>query len=151
MKQQVNIQAVKAVIELRGLNKKHRKQELVFQRFACYDFLRNYTPYSLEKIGSMFGGKNHCTILYGLRKHDEFLSNKDQWYIQIINDVKNELIQCLEDAVPEKPKIMSYYEQRIIECGTYQQFRRLRLETMIRVNNQEIIPNLATQKIHTLL
>ena len=47
----------------------HRSQRIVVARMeACYR-LRKETTWSLPRIGKFLGGRDHTTILHGVRKH----------------------------------------------------------------------------------
>ena len=46
---------------------RNKKQEAVFARFLVMHFLRRLTGMSLEKIGQACGGRDHATVLWGLK------------------------------------------------------------------------------------
>lgn len=49
------------------------------ERNQWYYFLYRYTNLSLDKIGALLGGKNHATVLHGIRKYKntELIKRKD--------------------------------------------------------------------------
>lgn len=49
------------------------------ERNQWYYFLYRYTNLSLDKIGALLGGKNHATVLHGIRKYQntELIKRKD--------------------------------------------------------------------------
>lgn len=55
------------------LKSKSRKKELVWARCIVMHYLRNNTALSLQKIGSMMGGRDHATIIYQLEQYDGLL------------------------------------------------------------------------------
>ena len=64
--------------EVRG---KSRKRELVDQRRVICYILKKYTKLSLENIGKIIGGKDHATVLYGVKTHKHLTQMKDQEYL----------------------------------------------------------------------
>jgi len=65
-------------IEKDGLTKNKRDRHLVDKRSFMYNALRN-EGYTLQKIGEIFG-KNHATILNGIKKHKLFTKHNDYNY-----------------------------------------------------------------------
>lgn len=56
------------VQELKSARRGHR---LVCARQEAMWRARHETPHSLPAIGRFLGGKDHTTVMYGIRKHDE--------------------------------------------------------------------------------
>ena len=67
-----------------------RKQEIVFPRQLCWLLCKDVLKMSLESIGEAFGGKNHTTIMHGIRKI-KTLSRKDSATARHIHALKHEL------------------------------------------------------------
>jgi hypothetical protein len=65
-------------IEKDGLTKNKRDRHLVDKRSFMYNALRT-EGYTLQKIGEIFG-KNHATILNGIKKHKLFTKHNDYNY-----------------------------------------------------------------------
>lgn len=135
MKKIANIEAVKQVIKMYGIDVKKQTRELVYKRFATYTFLRDYTYLSLNAIGDIFE-KDHTTVLNGMKQDEIFTSANDQIYLSIVAGIKQELFACIENVLPEKSRVISYYENRIIAANTHNKFKELRMETMIKVNQR---------------
>ena len=57
-------------IKLSDLQSKKRNQSIAFPRQICMFLARKHTRYSLEEIGGYFGGRDHTTILHGVRTID---------------------------------------------------------------------------------
>jgi len=70
------------VVYLTGLSKgyikdKQKKTEQVIARSIYYYILRAQ-GYSLKKIGQLIGGKDHATVINGLQKYSEIVSDNLQ-------------------------------------------------------------------------
>lgn len=46
----------------------NRRRKYCDARFICYYVIRENTPLSLQSIGAMFSGRDHSTIIHGIRK-----------------------------------------------------------------------------------
>lgn len=46
-------------------------RELAEARWEAFHEIRRQTRYSLPQIGRFFGGRDHTTVLHGLRRHAE--------------------------------------------------------------------------------
>ncbi len=91
----IDVKKVIKICEKLGLTKPNRKQEIVYQRYAVYNFLRKNTGLSLAGIGKCFN-QNHATVLHGLKTYDLYTEQNDTvflWNIQevetMLNDYQN--------------------------------------------------------------
>ena len=50
------------------LQGKRRNRSIAFPRQVCMFLARRHTRYSLEEIGGYFGGRDHTTVLHGVRQ-----------------------------------------------------------------------------------
>jgi hypothetical protein len=50
-----------------------RSQTIVVARHECFWRCRNETTMSLPQIGKRFGGRDHTTVLHGVKKHEQRL------------------------------------------------------------------------------
>ena len=74
---------------------KSRKRELVDnRRMLCY-LLRTYTNLSLSNIGKLLGGKDHATVMYGMKTHIELWGSKDQEYRFNTRELSNQFKNLL--------------------------------------------------------
>jgi len=74
---------------LRG---KSRKKEIAFARQIAMYLSKEMTQYSLKSIGLHFGGRDHTTIIHGVRTIDELIKiKKDKKVIDIIEILKNKI------------------------------------------------------------
>ncbi|HEY5714560.1 MAG TPA: chromosomal replication initiator protein DnaA [Candidatus Gracilibacteria bacterium] len=67
-----------------------RKQEIVLPRQICWLLCKELLKMSLEAIGEAFGGKNHTTIMHGIKKVKELI-RKDSQTARHIHALKQEL------------------------------------------------------------
>ena len=54
-------------VKLGDLHSRKRSRSIAFPRQVCMFLARMHTRYSLEEIGGYFGGRDHTTILHGVR------------------------------------------------------------------------------------
>lgn len=83
------IQNVIEVVDRHDLKKVSRKQEIIYPRYYIYSLLRD-AKYSLSAIGRIFG-KDHATVLHGIRMHKLFTRQNDKVYEMLIEQVKSEI------------------------------------------------------------
>ena len=67
------------------LQGKKRHKSIAFPRQVCMFLARRHTRYSLEEIGGYFGGRDHSTVLHGVRTVDAGIKSD--------RDVANQLAQ----------------------------------------------------------
>src|SRR5690606_2241245 len=54
-------------VKVSDLQSKKRNKSIAFPRQVCMYLARKHTRYSLEEIGGYFGGRDHTTVLHGVR------------------------------------------------------------------------------------
>ena len=54
-------------VKVSDLQGKKRNKSIAFPRQVCMYLARRHTRYSLEEIGGYFGGRDHTTVLHGVR------------------------------------------------------------------------------------
>jgi chromosomal replication initiator protein len=62
-------------VKLADLTGKRRLASIAFPRQVCMYYARKHTRYSLEEIGVYIGGRDHTTILHGIRTIEARLKN----------------------------------------------------------------------------
>ena len=67
-----------------------RKQDIVFPRQVAWLLCKDVLKMSLESIGEAFGGKNHTTIMHGIKKIQD-LARKDSATARHIHALKKDL------------------------------------------------------------
>lgn len=58
-----------------NIKSEKRNANISNARKAAMYIIREVTPLSMEKIGEIFGGKHHSTVLYGINKVEESMDN----------------------------------------------------------------------------
>ncbi|HET6204039.1 MAG TPA: chromosomal replication initiator protein DnaA [Planctomycetota bacterium] len=76
-------------VKVGDLQSKRRSQSIVLPRQVAMYLARKHTRYSLEEIGSLFGGKDHTTVLYALERVEERL-RKDLSFRNIVDALAKE-------------------------------------------------------------
>lgn len=69
---------------------KSRSSEIVKPRQIAMYLCKNMTDSSLELIGSLLGGRDHSTIIHGIKKVDEDYNN-DETMNNLINTIKKKI------------------------------------------------------------
>ena len=69
--------------------RKHRY--LVEPRWAGMLAASERTPYSLPRIGREFGGRDHTTVMYGLRKARQLLAGQRQPFTRLFKELESRL------------------------------------------------------------
>ena len=67
-------------IEDNNLKSRDRYRHIVYKRYYLSNLLRN-NGYTFQEIGKIFN-KDHATIVYGVRVHKDFMSIKDNLYLE---------------------------------------------------------------------
>jgi hypothetical protein len=83
----VDVKKVIKICEKLGLTKKSRKREIVYQRYAAFNFLRKNTGMSLMGIGECFN-QDHCTVMHGLKTYDLYTQINDKLFLWSIKEVE---------------------------------------------------------------
>ena len=68
-----------------------KKEEVKEARQMVQYFLKEYTDFSLAKIGNETGGKNHATILHSHKVIQGFIDLKDRRITEAYEDVKESI------------------------------------------------------------
>lgn len=76
------------VSEMRG---KRRHRQIAYARFAAMHLIHKYRQYSLPKIGKMFGGRDHTTVIHALRRVKD-LERSDVVFIDMLRAAEAFLI-----------------------------------------------------------
>lgn len=64
------------------------ERDFVYRRNYLYKYVRERHGYTYRAIGEMFGGKNHATVLHGIRLHDDLMSVKDPVYLSYTSKLR---------------------------------------------------------------
>lgn len=77
-------------IKLSDLQSKRRNQSIAFPRQVCMFLARRHTRYSLEEIGGYFGGRDHTTVLHGVRTIERSMK-VDREVAEQLNQIDSQL------------------------------------------------------------
>jgi hypothetical protein len=75
---------------LKDLKSPWRKREVVECRHVCIYIMRHKANYDLKKIGRIFGGRDHSTIIYACRAVENLI-NLDKRFNKMVKDVYEEI------------------------------------------------------------
>lgn len=67
-----------------------RKKEFVVPRQLCMYLIRKELNYPLERIGELFGGRNHTTVMHAVSKMEADIQT-DKYILKSVNAIKKEL------------------------------------------------------------
>jgi len=68
------------------------KRPSVYKRAYMYRYITDNFKLSQETIGSLFNGKDHATVIHGLRLHKNMTETKDKQYIQYTSELREKFI-----------------------------------------------------------
>ncbi len=78
-------------IKVRELKSKKRLRQLVIPRQVAMYLSKELTDASLVEIGEKFGGKDHSTVIYAIKKVEEKIE-KDPAFQRFLEDIKRKII-----------------------------------------------------------
>ncbi len=85
----------KSVISQFDLKNRTRSQEVLMKRQYVMWFLRENTNLPLQKIGDLFGGFNHATIIWAINATQNSLKVKDKVFSYHTEEVKKMINQFI--------------------------------------------------------
>jgi len=121
MKKQIDIEKTLSVIKEFGLDTKTRKRDVVYSRMYAAKFLRMHTTFSLEKIGTFLGNKNHATVLYYVGVCEDL--KKDKVFLTCTNEIANRLNYCFINQYEKET--LTWLELQVLKCESYQDLKKL--------------------------
>jgi len=126
MKKQIDIEKTLSVIKEFGLDTKTRKRDVVYSRMYAAKFLRMHTTFSLEKIGTFLGNKNHATILYYVGVCEDL--KKDKVFLTCTNEIANRLNYCFINQYEKET--LTWLELQVLKCESYQDLKKLQTKIL---------------------
>lgn len=63
-------------IDMKSINSKSRKREIVWARQAAMSLCKKYTTQSVSRIGQVIGNRDHATVLHALKNVDDLLETE---------------------------------------------------------------------------
>jgi hypothetical protein len=94
-------------------NTKSRKRHYVYSRFSMMNILRNYFHLTLNETALKVGGRDHSTVINGLRKVEECLKDprvNKELHFYVTNTVKYCCMEIERDVHKRKVQIMEQVE-----------------------------------------
>ena len=77
-------------IDMKSINSKSRKREIVWARQAAMSLCKKYTTQSVSRIGQVVGGRDHATVLHALKNVEDLLSTEVE-FREMYNKVEKSL------------------------------------------------------------
>lgn len=77
--------------ELAERKKGDRRHEHAKARALCYYVMKNKMDYTLKDIGHIFGGRDHSTVINGLKRFDDWYET-DEKYRATVDDILRQFI-----------------------------------------------------------
>ena len=72
-------------VKVSDMKSDSRKQTTTLARAACVYLLKTMLNYSYSKIGRMFGGRDHSTMMHAYRKIDAYHRRSDSTALEFVN------------------------------------------------------------------
>ena len=73
-----------------ALSSKRRTRDLTVPRQVAMYLIRDLLDYSLVQIGTLFGGRDHSTVIHSIRKVEEAIAT-DEEFFRILEDIRDEV------------------------------------------------------------
>lgn len=77
-------------IDMKSINSKSRKREIVWARQAAMSLCKKYTTQSVSRIGQVVGGRDHATVLHALKNVEDLLQTEPE-FKSMYDQVENRL------------------------------------------------------------
>lgn len=90
-----SINVAKSLISQFDLKNKTRSQDILMKRQYVMWFLRENTKLPLRKIGDLFGGYDHATVLWAIKATQNSLKVKDKIFGYHTEEVKKMINQFI--------------------------------------------------------
>lgn len=116
-----NYDLIQLYVDQYDLSSKSRYRHQLYMRYYLYAVLRGKN-FSLNRIGKIFN-RSHCTVMHGLRWHDEWYKSNDKIYLKYTAELRDKFNDCM---ILKPLKIM------VLECENINDLYSL--QTMIKNN-----------------
>lgn len=118
------LQLIHELIDYYELTKVNRQRFYIYKRYYLMNELRAL-QLNLMQIGEIFG-KNHATIIHGLRNHADLMSYQDPEYIAETNVLREALEGSIYVPMERKRKIKGYdLRQDILDATNFRDVKRI--------------------------
>lgn len=75
----LNIVIGKFGVDMKSVNSKSRKREIVLARQAAMYLCKQYTTQSVSRIGTVVGGRDHATVLHAIKNVEDLLKTDPEF------------------------------------------------------------------------
>ena len=75
----------------KDIKSKSKKPEYTLPRFMYYYLSQKYTHHSLREIGELVGGRNHATIIHGIKSMKDWLETNNKGAVELHQKCMKEL------------------------------------------------------------
>ena len=106
---------IEQYINQNELLKKSRKHVYTYPRFYLYNKLREQ-GYSLIYIARMFG-KNHASVIHGIRTHKNLTLFKDSLYTDLTKEVSN---------IFDEPEKIHSLSLEVLDCSSLKELKLIK-------------------------
>ena len=100
------LEEVQYIIDKFDLKEKCRFMPVLYRRYYLYHVLQK-DGMTLSQIGRLFN-QNHCTVLNGIKKHEDYMAYKDPAYMLHTRDLR-EIFVLPQYYMPLKQTILEIY------------------------------------------
>jgi chromosomal replication initiation ATPase DnaA len=99
-------------VPLEVMDMKTRKREVVTARQVSMTLAKHFTNYSLAKIGTEIGGKDHATVLHACKTVNNLIDTKDP---VVTNAMKRLMVKYtkIQEEIKRKPDPLEVQEATI--------------------------------------
>jgi len=114
------LKKVREIVENEQLGSKTRIRSSAHQRYYLMNYMSKELGMTSVKIGMELGGRDHSTVLHGIKKHKEFIEWKDKLYLNDIQMIRNYI---------EEPhvKIDSTLKEDVLKATTLTELHMIQL------------------------
>lgn len=109
-------QQVIRLIEKYDLTKEDRHRDFLYPRYYLYWVCVEKLKMTLQATGQLFG-KDHSSVIHGIKTHDMFTEADDSIYEYYIRHVRSEL---------ELPEMVVNLTDDVLKCKSYHQLKLLK-------------------------
>lgn len=106
-------------------------------RAICYDLCRKFTKLSFRVIGEFFGGKNHATVMHGIKTSAKFFNSEKEYRVskmKIITEIAPYFPNFIDDEVRES-YVFTKMEKEILHYKAMYENEKQEKEALIEILN----------------
>lgn len=128
-------QEIEKLFHIDDLSDKCRKHHLVMARHLYFYLSKKYTTETSVEIGKTIG-RDHATVLNGLRRFNQLLDSKDKEVLKYLEEVNNSVILVLKGNRTPQEQLQWHLEeaQRLQILIDQNEAQKQKIENEIKVN-----------------